>query len=143
LKIGATGSFGMMGWQKVDLGESWELAEKECLLAMDVKRDELEDKFVGHVSFGTNSADKPSTPKSPKLSRAGKSTRSIAQMQALSLKGDKYLLNDTMRKDWISGKGEVASHFRLQGETEERVGRLEKEMGELRYEHEKDEAKFR
>ncbi|GMH61411.1 hypothetical protein TrRE_jg2633 [Triparma retinervis] len=109
---------------------------------MDEKKDESNNEPVGNVSF-EQCEDKPSTPKSPKLSRAGKSTRSIAQMQALSLKGDKYLLNGTVRKDWMAGKGEVATHFMLQGGVEERVGRLEKEVGELRYEHGKDEAKFR
>ena len=90
---------------------------------MDEKKDESNNEPVGNVSF-EQCEDKPSTPKSPKLSRAGKSTRSIAQMQALSLKGDKYLLNGTVRKDWMAGKGEVATHFMLQGGVEERVGRL-------------------
>ena len=59
------------------------------------------------------------------------------------MKGDKYLLNGTERKDWASRKGDVDRHFRLQDVVDEKVAKLEEEFGELREVHGKDEAKFR
>jgi len=109
---------------------------------MEVRVDETTNEtFEPMLSPQNEGAAVP--PPTLKRGKVGPSKRTIFEVQMKSLKGNKYLLNGTTRKDWLTGKGDVASHFRSQEKGDEQVAKLEEELNELRSVHGKEEVKFR